>query len=164
MNTRVAVLAVALSFAYSCAATAGQFAGAINNLDPSGLALQGYDPVAYFVEGGSAPKLGKQTLQSSWNGVLYYFADEFNRDAFLANPSRYEPRYGGWCAWAMMEGDLVEIDPESFLVEQDSLYLFYDSWIADTRKLWLAKGGLAARKVADAEWAVRSAPSPAEID
>lgn len=88
-----------------------------DNLGKGGLALQGYDPVAYFPEGGGEPKPGKAGLTVTRHGVTYRFASEAHRELFLENPARYEPAFGGWCAYAMAEGDKVEIDPTSFLIE-----------------------------------------------
>ena len=124
-------------------------------MDSNGLALQGYDPVSYFSEGGAKARMGDPDLAVQHDGITYAFANGNNRMAFLANPERFLPAYGGWCAWAMAEKkpSKVEIDPKSFTVEQGRLFLFYDSWIADTRKSWLKKGGapgLASK--ADRNW------------
>lgn len=121
------------------------------NLD-DGLALEGYDPVAYFPEGGSKAARGKKEITTVYRGVTYRFASEAHRDLFLKSPAGYEPTYGGWCALAMAEGEKVEVDPESFLVENGKLRLFYKSFFTDTRKKWLAdkEGKLAAG--ADREW------------
>lgn len=117
-----------------------------------GLALEGYDPVAYFPEGGSKPLKGKKGITTVYRGVTYRFASEAHRDLFLKAPAGHEPTYGGWCAYAMAEGEKVEVDPESFLVEDGKLRLFYKSFFTDTRKKWLADedGKLAVE--ADREW------------
>src|SRR5688500_16766917 len=69
------------------------------NLENSGLAIQGYDPVAYIVSNKAVE--GKSAITTEYNGVTYRFSTTKNRDAFKANPSKYEPQYGGWCAYAM---------------------------------------------------------------
>src|ERR1700676_2829434 len=75
-----------------------------------GVGIKGYDPVAYFAE-GKAVKGNKDEAALS-NGVTYYFSSAANRQEFRNNPSKYEPQYGGWCAYAMgSSGSKVEIDP-----------------------------------------------------
>ncbi len=120
------------------------------NLD-EGLALAGHDPVAYFPEGGGAPLEGKRELGVRHAGITYRFASKENRELFLSSPTRYEPAYGGWCAWAMREGDKVEVDPESFLVQDERLLLFYDGFLADTRKKWM-KSPESYLVESDVEW------------
>ncbi len=121
------------------------------NLDDEHLALQGYDPVSYFDEGGGEPREGRPDLQLVHADVVYRFATEENRAAFLERPERYEPVYGGWCAYAVAAGDFVEVDPESYLVRDDGLHLFYKGFLADTRAKWLEDESAFARK-ARAEW------------
>lgn len=128
------------------------------NLDKQGLALAGYDPVAYFPEGGGKPAKGSAEIALVQGGVTWRFASERNRELFQAAPKRFEPAYGGWCAWAMVESDKVEVDPTSFLIEDGRLFVFYDSFFADTRKKWLAKTGAVLRPKADAAWAKIVAP------
>ena len=122
------------------------------NLDGRGLALDGYDPVAYFPEGGGAARKGRSELELEHAGVRYRFATEANRELFLARPDRFEPEYGGWCAYAMgKNGEKVEVDPESFRVRGGRLFVFYDGFLNDTRKKWLKdEDGL--RVQADRAW------------
>ena len=122
------------------------------NLSKRGLALDGYDSVAYFPEGGGVAKKGVEALAVTLRGVTYRFATEENRQTFLGDPERFEPDYGGWCAWAMAKNDKVEIDPKSFLVEDGRLLVFYDGLFNDTRKSWLKKGGEKLRPAADTNW------------
>jgi YHS domain-containing protein len=99
-----------------------------------GLALQGYDPVAYF---NGQPAKGKPGLSTTYKGVTYRFANPQNRETFIKTPARYEPAYGGWCAWAMAEdGSKVSVDPESYKIVNGRLLLFYNGFWADTRKQW----------------------------
>jgi hypothetical protein len=86
-----------------------------------GLALAGYDPVAYFTEG--KPVEGSPELAYEWRGAEWRFASEANRDAFVAEAERYAPRYGGYCAWAMAEGYTAPGDPEVWAIVDDVLYL-----------------------------------------
>jgi len=136
------------------------------NLGKGGVALDGRDPVAYFPEGGGKARRGDERLTATYRGVVYRFANEENRAAFVACPERYEPAYGGWCAWAMAagEGDKVDVDPSSFLIEEGRLLLFYDGLFADTRKKWLRKGGEALHPTADANWSrISGEPAPREL-
>lgn len=99
------------------------------------LAIQGYDPVAYFTQQKAAK--GKPSLSTQYQGVVYHFATEQNRKMFLANPSRFEPQYGGWCAFAMGDyGKKVKINPETFKIVDDKLYLFYNAFFTNTLKDW----------------------------
>lgn len=104
------------------------------NLDDGGVALQGYDPVSYFE--GSGPKQGKKNFSVVFAGGTYYFVDTANREAFLANPDRYLPAYGGWCATAMAFGKKVEVDPENFKITNGRLFLFYKSLIQNALNDW----------------------------
>jgi YHS domain-containing protein len=127
------------------------------NLDKEKLALQGYDPVAYFPVGGGKPKKGLANLTVIHEGVVYRFASEANRRAFQATPQRFEPQYGGWCAYAMADKDKVEIDPQSFLVTDGKLYLFFKAWYADTRAKWKKDEKALAAK-ANAAWKEMNEP------
>ncbi len=116
---RRAVLILALAVALPAAA-----ADPALNLDAAGLALRGFDPVAYFRAG--TPVRGRPDLAASHDGATYRFASAENRDAFRAAPARYLPQYGGFCAWAVAQGDKADGDPEVFRVVGDRLYLNYD--------------------------------------
>ncbi|MGG7664413.1 YHS domain-containing (seleno)protein [Dyadobacter sp. BHUBP1] len=105
------------------------------NLESSGLAIQGYDPVAYFTMNKAIE--GKKDLSANYNGVTYRFGSKQNKDAFMRNPGRYEPQFGGWCAYAMgKKGEKVEIDPETFKIVDGKLYLFYNKFLNNTLKSW----------------------------
>ncbi len=103
------------------------------NLEKGKLAVQGYDPVAYF---SGTPMEGKTSLTHEYKGITYRFANEANREAFIAMPDHYEPQYGGWCAYAMLDSDKVAINPKRFKVVDEKLYLFYDGLWGDTLKRW----------------------------
>lgn len=99
------------------------------------LAIQGYDPVAYFIQNKAVK--GNQQFTSSVEGITYHFSTAANRDAFNKNPKSYEPQYGGWCAYAMgAAGEKVEVDPETFKVADGKLFLFYHSWVNNTLTKW----------------------------
>ncbi|HEX7015075.1 MAG TPA: YHS domain-containing (seleno)protein [Cyclobacteriaceae bacterium] len=105
------------------------------NLERSGLALEGYDPVSYFTM--SEPEKGRKEIALTHDGVVYWFATNENRDLFRADPEKYEPKYGGWCAYAMgAKGEKVEVDPETFKIIDGKLYLFYNKFFNNTLDSW----------------------------
>jgi YHS domain-containing protein len=99
------------------------------------VALQGYDPVAYFKQGKAVK--GKKELTATYEGVTYNFSMPVNREYFLKNPLKYEPQFGGWCAYAMGDsGEKVEINPQTFKIFDEKLYLFYNAYFNNTLKIW----------------------------
>lgn len=117
-----------------------------------GVALGGFDPVAYFPEGGGKPAKGFVQRDLKHDGVTYRFASDANRDRFRANPKKYIPAYNGWCAWAMAELNArVDVEPTAFEVYKGKLYVFYDHQDLNTRAMWL-KNPEAMVKKADANW------------
>ena len=119
------------------------------NLDADRLALDGFDPTTYF-EGD--PRRGDAALALEHDGAVYRFVDAEHRARFEADPERFVPEYGGWCAWAVSEGYTYEVDPESYLIQDDRLLLFYDGTFGDTRALWLEDDADARLDAADANW------------
>jgi YHS domain-containing protein len=91
------------------------------NVDPSGLALNGYDPVAYFES--RKPIHGSAKFEASYEGVRYLFASEGHRKAFVKNPTKYLPQFGGFCAVGTSFGEKVDVDPETGKVVNGKLYL-----------------------------------------
>lgn len=102
------------------------------NLD-DGVGLHGYDPVSYF---SGNPQAGDASINTLHEGITWYFVNATNRDRFVENPEDFLPEYGGWCAYAMLEGDKVDIDPESYKIVNGKLYVFYDGFWGDTLKRW----------------------------
>ncbi len=114
------------------------------------IAISGYDPVAYF-KLNKAVK-GKNDFIINNDGVYYLFSSAENRDEFKKNASKYEPQYGGWCAYAMgAKGEKVSIDPETFKIVDNKLYLFYNSFFNNTLKSW-NKDEPNLKTKADANW------------
>ena len=108
------------------------------NLSGESIGISGYDPVAYFSEGGGKPSKGSIEIASQYKGVTYRFISDEHKTKFDTNPEKYLPLYGGWCAWAVGElGKRVDVDPESFEIRDGKLYLFYRDTQLDTRALWL---------------------------
>jgi YHS domain-containing protein len=119
------------------------------NLD-EGIAIKGYDPVAYF-NLNKAVK-GRKEFSVTYLGINYHFASASDRDVFLSDPAKYEPQYGGWCAYAMgKEGSKVEVDPATFKIINGKLFLFYNRYFNNTLKSWnLDESNLHTQ--ADANW------------
>ena len=122
-------LAVA-SFSLGIAST-GALAGEFYEKD--GAALRGYDPVAYFSDG--KPVKGLRQHQAGYKGSTFHFASKSNQDAFAANPAKYAPQYGGYCAFGVSGGYKAAIDPAAFTIVDDKLYLNYNR---DVQKKWSA--------------------------
>ncbi len=89
----------------------------------SGVAIKGYDTVAYFTE--NAAVKGDKAFSHQWHDATWLFSSEDNLTLFKKNPEKYAPQYGGWCAYAMSDARTVKIDPEAFEVYNDKLYLNY---------------------------------------
>ena len=104
--------------------------GVVNASSWSG-AIEGYDPVAYFEEG--KPVEGDSDYSYEWLGATWYFSSAENRDLFAADPEKYAPQYGGYCAWAVSQGYTAKIDPQAWSVVDDKLYLNYS---LDVQKQW----------------------------
>lgn len=116
----------------------------------SKVAIQGYDPVAYFTQKRAIK--GKSSIAASFEGVTYYFSTTANKEAFAKNPAAYEPQYGGWCAYAMgANGEKVEINPETFKIVDGKLNLYYNAFFNNTLKSW-NKDEVNLKKKADANW------------
>jgi YHS domain-containing protein len=116
------------------------------NLGKSGLAIQGYDPVAFFTDHKPVP--GKPEFALRRDGAVYYFASKEHRDAFKADPAKYEPAFGGYCAYGVSRGKLVDIDVDAFQIVDGKLILQYSKGVRDDFNKD-TKGNLAK---ADANW------------
>ena len=133
------------SFAQDAAATRKKHF----NLDGT-VAIEGYDPVAYFKINKAIE--GDKNLSVYHQGVIYYFSSIENKEEFKKNPSKYEPEYGGWCAYAMgAKGEKVSVDPETFKIVNGKLYLFYNRAFNNTLKSW-NKDEANLKTKADANW------------
>jgi len=114
------------------------------------LAIQGYDPVAYFLQKKAIK--GKKELAHTEKGIIYYFSSKSNLETFKSNPAAYEPEYGGWCAYAMgATGEKVSVDPETFKIINNKLYLFYNRFFNNTLKDW-NKDEANLKNKADQSW------------
>ncbi|MEM1424370.1 MAG: YHS domain-containing (seleno)protein [Planctomycetota bacterium] len=122
------------------------------DLPKNKLAIGGYDPVAYFPEGGSKATKGSKKITAQYRGVTYRFKTDANKERFLANPTRYEPAHGGWCSYAMLEGEKTEPDPKNYIVKGDRLFLFYKGFFGDTKKEWEKTDHQTSANTSDASW------------
>lgn len=119
---------------------------ASQNFERNGLAIDGYDPVAYFTE--QKPVKGLPEFRVESEGSTFQFASAAHQDAFSADPSKYVPQYGGYCAYGMAKGYKASIDPAAFTIVGDKLYLNYSETV---RSQWLSDIPGYIRK-ADANW------------
>lgn len=115
----------AVSWAVSSAVAAGDF------YEKDGVAIRGYDPVAYFTD--DKPVQGSQDFKAEYRGSTFWFRSQANRDAFAAHPEKYAPQYGGFCAFGTAGGYKAATRPEAFTVVDGKLYLNYNR---DVQKKW----------------------------
>jgi YHS domain-containing protein len=109
-------------------------------------AIRGYDPVAYFTMNKAVK--GQKKLSTTWQGATWHFSSQANLDAFKADPEKYAPQYGGYCAYGVAQGFTPEIDPQAFHVREGKLYLNLSkdvlkrwkedipAYVADANKNW----------------------------
>jgi len=138
---------IALSVSFSMIGIVPQFAHAYDeqsvsavNVDNKGVILKGYDAVSYFSSGG--PVKGTESFTASHDGATYWFANAGNRDAFKANPGKYAPSFGGFCAMGAAMGKKLDINPQLWRVVDGRLHLNVHKE-AQTRFLEDVKGNLA---------------------
>lgn len=92
--------------------------------DPSGIAIRGFDTVAYFTQG--KPVEGADEYSVDWMGATWKFSSKEHLDLFNANPEKYAPQYGGYCAYGVAQNSLVKIEGDQWTIVDDKLYLNYD--------------------------------------
>ena len=140
MLMRIIVLVAATFFAGAAVAQKPQIFS-----DRSG-AIRGYDPVAYFTQG--APVKGSEKFSHPWQGATWLFASAENRARFAAEPGKFAPQYGGYCAYGVAQGYAPEIDPSAWSIVEGKLYLNYSTSV---RERWKTDIPGYIRK-ADANW------------
>lgn len=101
--------------------------GLLAKFKESGVAIRGYDAVAYWTEG--KPVEGSETFKVDWEGAAWHFASQANADLFKADPVKYAPQYGGYCAYGVAQDALVKIEPENWTIVEDKLYLNFNDGV-----------------------------------
>ena len=114
-RARAAVLSMLAAVAFAGAAMAGEF----NTQD--GVAIKGYDPVAYFTDG--KPVRGSAEFTVLYKDATFRFASAAHKALFEGDPEKYAPQYGGFCAFGTAGGHKVDTDPAAFTVQDGKLYL-----------------------------------------
>ncbi|HSI83960.1 MAG TPA: YHS domain-containing (seleno)protein [Candidatus Methylacidiphilales bacterium] len=106
-------------------ASAGTLTKQLVNVDKNGVALQGYDPVGFYTEG--KPVKGLATISSQYKGATYHFASKANRASFNSKPGKYEPMYGGFCAFGVCKGKMAAVDVSAFKIMDGRLMMMHDA-------------------------------------
>lgn len=96
---------------------------------PDNVAIMGYDTVAYFTDGRAMK--GNSEFAASWNGAEWHFANAAHRDFFTANPERYAPQFGGFCASGLRQGMKAVADPEAWTIVDGKLYIKFSQGARD---------------------------------
>lgn len=131
MNRRNLILSA------SAAGAAALFAPSVLRADapmifaPGGVAINGYDPVAYFDD--ARHRKGSGDVALMWKGATWHFASVANRDRFEADPMGMAPQFGGYCAWAVSRGYTASTDPAAWTIHDGRLYLNYSLRV---RAMW----------------------------
>ena len=135
---RSLILAAAVAGVLAAAGGGGWYATRAGSPPPTGtvfadngLAIRGFDPVAYFTDG--RPVEGRPEFTATRDGATWRFASAEHKAAFEADPAKYVPQYGGYCAWAVSQGYTAPVDPNAWKVVDGKLYLNYS---ADVQKDW----------------------------
>ncbi|MCI0612830.1 YHS domain protein [bacterium] len=129
---------------------------AVINKDKNGLALKGFDAVAYFNQGKAIE--GKKEFEHTWMDATWRFSTAENRDLFAKSPEKYAPQFGGYCAFGVTGGYLAPTDPTAWKVVEDKLYLNYDK---DIQEKW-SKDIPGNIKKANEKWPAASKTKPVE--
>lgn len=127
MKTQTPHLIRNLVIALALGGTAFAETKTLINVDRSGLAVQGYDVVAYFTD--SQPVKGSPQFSSTYGGGTYHFATAEHKAAFDKEPSKYAPQFGGFCAYAVAKNSTAKIEPDAFQIVNGRLLLQYDKSI-----------------------------------
>jgi YHS domain-containing protein len=148
---RLRPLAAALLLALAAAPLPALAAATWQGVAEGEPVLSGYDPVAYFIAGMPMP--GDPKLTQQWQGATFRFTSAETLKAFVADPARYAPQFGGWCAWAASQGRLAKPDPTIWHIVNGKLYLncskqAEEKWLTDV------PGNIAK---AEAFWAAQAA-------
>lgn len=119
------------------------------NTTKSGVAIDGHDPVAYFTM--SKAVRGEQAITANYGGATYQFSSQENKALFEADPAKYAPQYGGYCAYGASQGYNAPVEADKFTIVDDKLYLNYNGRVQST---WRKDTARFITK-ADAYWATQ---------
>lgn len=152
-DVRYFITAAAMCLSLMAAAQPEEASRRRNFNTENGVAMREFDPVSYF--NGTRPLKGVSKFYHHYKGITYYFANQENLDEFKKSPAKYEPAYGGWCAYTVaLNGDRVKINPITYKIIDGKLHLFYNynsdnrltKWNKDEKKFkaaanknWVAK-------------------------
>jgi YHS domain-containing protein len=115
------LVVLTMTIVLSSAKAQGESTASFNNLDPNGVILDGYDPVAFYTD--NKPVKGTSAFQYKYEGAIYHFASAEHRDMFKSNPYKYRPQFGGWCAYAVSLGRIAPIDVNTFSIVDGRLFI-----------------------------------------
>ncbi len=127
----------------------GLYAQKIDYNTKKGFVAHGYDVVAYF---SNTAIPGKAKYIATHKGAKFKFSNKKNLELFNNNPDKYTPQYGGYCAYAIASKAKVKINPETFLIKNDKLYLFYKKWGVNTLKKWKKEQPEKLEQLANKNW------------
>jgi len=117
----------------------------------NGFIADGYDVVSYFTN--KKPLEGKKKYQTTIDGVKFQFSSEKNLQLFKANPKKYIPQFGGFCAYAVAAKNIKkDVDPESYDIRDGKLYLFYNAWFSNKKENWLEEDTSKLQKKGEQNW------------
>ncbi len=108
-----------------------------NNIDNSNIALEGYSPVSYLDL--ELAQRGNKNFKSVHNKITYYFTSAEQKKSFDKNPTKYLPKFGGFCAFGVYAGAKFRVDPNKFIVKNGGYYLYLNNVELDAKQLWLAE-------------------------
>lgn len=130
--------------------TSGTYSQNTDYNTKKGFIANGYDVVAYF---NNEAKVGSKSFTSEFDGIHFKFSSKESLNLFNKNPEKYIPQYGGYCAYAVaLKNSKVSINPETFIIEEGKLYLFYNAWGTNTLELWQKENTAALKLKADKNW------------
>jgi hypothetical protein len=131
MLSRHVLAGVGFALAVTAGAISASADDSVNTGYFGGVAIMGYDPVAYFTENRAVK--GSEEYSYEWLGTPWHFANSKHREMFMSEPVKYAPQYGGYCAGevAINSSVTVNVDPEAFKIIDGKLYLIYDVGNAD---------------------------------
>lgn len=113
-------------------------------LTDNGVAILGFDPVSYHQTRG--PRQGKEYIRAVYRGATYHFSSHSNRTRFVANPEKYEPACGGWCALGVSRGECMTPNPHSYKMINGKTHLFYKTHRINAKEVWERKAHLVSEE------------------